>query len=84
MNRDKTWHKGIRAAIRWYQEHPQELQAQLDDLKLEQEVEAQAAAKPAKGPVALETVTTPGTAEARTRVGQHPGPAEAGAAPCHL
>ena len=67
LNRDKTWHKGIRAAIRWYQEHPQELQAQLDDLKLEQEVEAQAAAKPAKGPVALETVTTPGTAEARTR-----------------
>ena len=66
LNRDKTWHKGIRAAIRWYQEHPQELQAQLDDLKLEQEVEAQAAAKPAKGPVALETVTTPGTAEART------------------
>ena len=67
LNRDKTWHKGIRAAIRWYQEHPQELQTQLDDLKLEQEVEAQAAAKPAKGPVALETVTTPGTAEARTR-----------------
>ena len=66
LNRDKTWHKGIRAAIRWYQEHPQELQAQLDDLKLEQEVEAQAAAKPAKGPVPLETVTTPGTAEART------------------
>ena len=66
LNRDKTWHKGIRAAIRWYQEHPQELQTQLDDLKLEQEVEAQAAAKPAKGPVALETVTTPGTAEART------------------
>ena len=70
LNRDKTWHKGIRAAIRWYQEHPQELQAQLDDLKLEQEVEAQAAAKPAKGPVA-ETVTTPGTAEART-VGRYP------------
>ena len=67
LNRDKTWHKGIRAAIRWYQEHPQELQAQLDDLKLEQELEAQAAAKPAKGPVALETVTTPGTAEARTQ-----------------
>ena len=66
LNRDKTWHKGIRAAIRWYQEHPQELQAQLDDLKLEQELAAQAAAKPAKGPVALETVTTPGTAEART------------------
>ena len=39
----------------------------MDDLKLEQEVEAQAAAKPAKGTVALETVTTPGTAEARTR-----------------
>ena len=67
MNRDKTWRKGIRAAIRWYQEHPQELQAQLDDLKLEQELAAQAAAKPAKGPVALETVTTPGAAEARTR-----------------
>ena len=66
LNRDKTWHKGIRAAIRWYQEHPQELQAQLDDLKLEQELAAQAAAKPAKAPVALETVTTPGTAEART------------------
>ena len=32
----------------------------------EQELAAQAAAKPAKGPVALETVTTPGTAEART------------------
>ena len=67
LNRDKTWRKGIRAAIRWYQEHPQELQAQLDDLKLEQELASQAAAKPAKGPVALETVTTPGTAEARTR-----------------
>ena len=70
MNRDKTWRKGINAAIRWYQEHPQELQAQLENLKLEQEQEqelaAQAAAKPAKGPVALETVTTPGTAEART------------------
>ena len=66
LNRDKTWHKGIRAAIRWYQEHPQELQAQLDDLKLEQELAAQAAAKPARGPVALETVATPGTAEART------------------
>ena len=66
LNRDKTWRKGIRAAIRWYQEHPQELQAQLDDLKLEQELAAQAAAKPAKGPVALETVTTPGTAEAHT------------------
>ena len=71
LNRDKTWRKGINAAIRWYQEHPQELQAQLENLKLEQEQEqelaAQAAAKPAKGPVALETVTTPGTAEARTR-----------------
>ena len=69
LNRDKTWHKGIRAAIRWYQEHPQELQAQLDDLKLEleQELAAQAAAKPAKAPAALETVTTPGAAEARTR-----------------
>ena len=67
LNRDKTWRKGIRAAIRWYQEHPQELQAQLDDLKLEQELASQAAAKPAKGPVALETVTTPGAAEARTR-----------------
>ena len=66
LNRDKTWRKGIRAAIRWYQEHPQELQAQLDDLKLEQELAAQAAAKPAKGPVALETVTTPGATEART------------------
>ena len=70
LNRDKTWRKGINAAIRWYQEHPQELQAQLENLKLEQEQEqelaAQAAAKPAKGPVALETVTTPGTAEART------------------
>ena len=71
LNRDKTWRKGINAAIRWYQEHPQELQAQLENLKLEQEQEqelaAQAAAKPAKGPVALETVATPGTAEARTR-----------------
>ena len=69
LNRDKTWRKGINAAIRWYQEHPQELLAQLENLKLEQEQElaAQAAAKPAKGPVALETVTTPGTAEARTR-----------------
>ena len=38
----------------------------MENLKLEQEVEAQAAAKPAKGPVALETVTTPGAAEART------------------
>ena len=66
LNCANSWHKGIRAAIRWYQEHPQELQAQLDDLKLEQELEAQAAAKPAKGPVALETVTTPGAAEART------------------
>ena len=67
LNRDKTWRKGINAAIRWYQEHPQELFAQLENLKLEQEVVAQAAAKPAKGTVALETVTTPGTAEARTR-----------------
>ena len=69
LNRDKTWRKGINAAIRWYQEHPQELFAQLENLKLEQEQEsaAQAAAKPAKAPVALETVTTPGTAEARTR-----------------
>ena len=69
LNRDKTWRKGINAAIRWYQEHPQELKAQLENLKLEQEQEsaAQAAAKPAKAPVALETVTTPGTAEARTR-----------------
>ena len=69
FNRDKTWRKGINAAIRWYQEHPQELFAQLENLKLEQEQElvAQAAAKPAKGPVALETVTTPGAAEARTR-----------------
>ena len=68
LNRDKTWRKGINAAIRWYQEHPQELQAQLENLKLEQEQElaAQAAAKPAKGTVALETVTTPDTAEART------------------
>ena len=70
LNRDKTWRKGINAAIRWYQEHPQELLAQLENLKLEQEQEqelaAQAEAKPAKGPVALETVTTPGTAEART------------------
>ena len=68
LNRDKTWRKGINAAIRWYQEHPQELQAQLENLKLEQELEAaaQAAAKPAKAPMALETVTTPGTAEART------------------
>ena len=68
LNRDKTWRKGLNAAIRWYQEHPQELQAQLENLKLEQEQElaAQAAAKPARGPVALETVTTPGTAEART------------------
>ena len=68
MNRDKTWRKGINAAIRWYQEHPQELQAQLENLKLEQEQEAaaQAAAKPAKAPVALETVTTPGAAAART------------------
>ena len=68
LNRDKTWRKGINAAIRWYQEHPQELFAQLENLKLEQEQElaAQAAAKPAKAPVALETVTTPGAAEART------------------
>ena len=70
LNRDKTWRKGINAAIRWYQEHPQELHAQLENLKLEQEQEqelvAQAAAKPAKGPVALETVTTPDTAEACT------------------
>ena len=66
LNCANSWHKGIRAAIRWYQEHPQELQAQLDDLKLEQELAAQAAAKPAKAPAALETVTTPGTAEART------------------
>ena len=71
LNRDKTWRKGINAAIRWYQENPQELQAQLENLKLEQEQEqelaAQAAAKPAKSPAALETVTTPGTAEARTQ-----------------
>ena len=68
LNCANSWHKGIRAAIRWYQEHPQELQAQLDDLKLEQqELAAQAAAKPAKAPAALETVTTPGTAEARTQ-----------------
>ena len=71
LNRDKTWRKGLNAAIRWYQEHPQELHAQLENLKLEQEQEqelvAQAAAKPAKGTVALETVTTPDTAEARTR-----------------
>ena len=69
LNRDKTWRKGINAAIRWYQEHPQELLAQLENLKLEQEQEsaAQAAAKPAKAPAALETVTTPGTAEARTQ-----------------
>ena len=70
LNRDKTWRKGLNAAIRWYQEHPQELFAQLENLKLEQEQEqelaAQAAAKPAKAPAALETVTTPGTAEART------------------
>ena len=68
LNRDKTWRKGINAAIRWYEEHPQELQAQLENLKLEQEQElaSQAAAKPAKAPVALETVATPGTAEART------------------
>ena len=66
LNCANSWHKGIRAAIRWYQEHPQELQAQLDDLKLEQELAAQAAAKPARAPAALETVTTPGTAEART------------------
>ena len=68
LNRDNSWRKGINAAIRWYQEHPQELFAQLENLKLEQEQEsaAQAAAKPAKGPVALETVTTPGAAEART------------------
>ena len=68
LNRDKTWRKGINAAIRWYQEHPQELQTQLENLKLEQEQEvaAQAAAKPAKGLVALETLTTPGAAAART------------------
>ena len=52
LNRDKTWRKGINAAIRWYQEHPQELFAQLENLKLEQEQEqelaSQAAAKPAK------------------------------------
>ena len=66
LNCANSWHKGIRAAIRWYQEHPQELQAQLENLKLEQEQEqelvAQAAAKPAS----------------------YPGPAGAGAAPCHL
>ena len=67
LNCANSWHKGIRAAIRWYQEHPQELQAQLDDLKLEQELAAQAAAKPTKAPVTLETVATPGTTEARTR-----------------
>ena len=71
LNRDKTWRKGINAAIRWYQEHPQELFAQLENLKLEQEQEqelaAQAAAKPAKAPAALETFTTSGAAEARTR-----------------
>ena len=68
LNREKTWRKGINAAVRWYQEHPEELQTQLENLKLEQEQEAaaQAAAKPAKAPVALETVTTPGAAEART------------------
>ena len=68
LNRDKTWRKGLNAAIRWYQEHPQELFAQLENLKLEQEQElaSQAAAKPARGPVALETVATPGAAEART------------------
>ena len=66
LNCANSWHKGLRAAIRWYQEHPEELQAQLDDLKLEQEVAAQAAAKPAKGLVALETLTTPGAAAART------------------
>ena len=84
LNCANSWHKGIRAAIRWYQEHPQELQAQLDDLKLEQELAAQAAAKPAKGTVALETVTTPGTAEARTQWANYPRPAGAGAAPRHL
>ena len=84
LNRDKTWHKGIRAAIRWYQEHPQELQAQLDDLKLEQEVEAQAAAKPARAPAA------PGNRNHSRRrggphpMGRYPGPAGAGAAPFHL
>ena len=67
LNCANSWHKGIRAAIRWYQEHPQKLQAQLENLKLEQELAAQAEAKPAKAPAALETVTTPGTAEARTR-----------------
>ena len=66
LNCANSWHKGIRAAIRWYQEHPQELQAQLDDLKLEQELAAQTAAKPTKAPAALETVATPGAAEART------------------
>ena len=66
LNCANSWHKGLRAAIRWYQEHPQELQAQLDDLKLEQELAAQAAAQPAKGTVALETVATPGAVAART------------------
>ena len=84
LNRDKTWRKGLNAAIRWYEEHPQELFAQLENLKLEQEVEAQAAAKPAKGPVALETVTTPRNCGSPHPVGQHPGPAGAGAAPRHL
>ena len=84
MNCANSWHKGLRAAIRWYQEHPQELQDQLDDLKLEQEVAAQAAAKPAKGLVALETVTTPGAAAARTLWANYPGPAGAGTTPRHL
>ena len=86
LNRDKTWRKGINAAIRWYQEHPQKLQAQLENLKLEQEQEsaAQAVAQPAKGTVAPETVTTPGTAAARTLWANYPGPAGAGAAPRHL
>ena len=56
------------------------------NLKLEQEQEAaaQAVAKPAKGTVAPETVTTPGTAAARTLWANYPGPAGAGAAPRHL
>ena len=84
LNCANSWHKGIRAAIRWYQEHPQELQAQLDDLKLEQELAAQAAAKPAKAPVALETVRHSRRRGGPHRVGQHPEPAGAGAAPFHL
>ena len=71
LNRDKTWRKGINAAIRWYQEHPQELQAQLD----ESEVGAGARAG-IGGPGRGETdqrYSGPGTRHhSRRRGGPHP------------